>query len=173
MQVDKTQVRAVKPFAGMLSKEVPLFDEIKKILEEFLGPTDAESPVWPWEHSDYYENEMGKGLKRKFIFFSDLINPEKLPDIKTRALKIERKYMKDGRRRINIDPGYIHPAKVVLSTRKDYSHRIYLRDGVYAEVTLHYLDHSFQPFSHTYPDFKSKEYIELFNKIRGDLVNRG
>lgn len=173
MQVDKTQVRAVKPFVGMLSKEDQLFDEIKKILEEFLGPADAESPVWPWEHSDYYENEMGKGLKRKFIFFSDLINPEKLPDIKTRALEIERKYMKDGRRRINIDPGYIHPAKVVLSTRKDYSHRIYLRDGVYAEVTLHYLDHSFQPFPHTYPDFKSESYIELFNKIRGDLVNRG
>ncbi len=173
MQADKTRLQAVKLFVGMLSKEVPLFDEIKKILEEFLGPIDVESSVWTWEHSDYYEKEMGEGLKRKFLFFSNLINPEKLPDFKIKTIGIEREYTTEGKRRINLDPGYIHPAKVVLSTRKDYSHRIYLRDGVYAEVTLHYLDHSFQPFPHTYPDFKSKEYIELFNKIRRCLVNKG
>ena len=163
----------VKPFVGMLSKEEQLFDEIKKRLEEFFGPTDADSPVWKWEHTNYYEKEMGKGLKRKFIFFSNLINPEILPDIKIKTTELEIEYTVTGKRRINLDPGYIHPAKVVLSTRKDYSHRIYLRDGVYAEVTLCYLDHSFRPFPHTYPDFKSKEYIELFNKIRRGLANKG
>lgn len=170
MQVAKAQVRVVKPFVGMLSKEEPLFDEIKKRLEEFLGPTDAESPVWSWEHTDYYEKELGKGLKRKFLFFSNLINPEKLPDIKIKTIEIEGIYSESGKRRINLDPGYIHPAKVVLSTRKDYSHRIYLRDGVYAEVTLYYQDQSFQPLPYTYLDFRSREYIELFNEIRKGLI---
>jgi len=163
-------MQAVKPFVGMLSKEELLFDEIKKILEKFLGLIDAESPVWPWEHSDYYEKEMGKGLKRKFLFFSNLINYEKLPDIKIKTIEIEGIYSEGGKRRINLDPGYIHPAKVVLSTRKDYSHRIYLRDGVYAEVTLYYLDHTFNPLPYTYPDFKSNEYIELFNRVRKGLI---
>ncbi len=166
----RSVMQDVKPFVGMLSKEKQLFDEIKKKLEEFLGPTDAESPVWEWEHTDYYEKEMGKGLKRKFIFFSNLINPEILPDIKIKTTELEIEYTVNGKRRINLDPGYIHTAKVVLSTRKDYSHRIYLRNGIYCEVTLHYLDHSFRPFPHTYPDFKSEEYIELFNKIRKGLI---
>lgn len=159
-------MQGVKPFVGMLSQEETLFVEIKGRLEEILGPVDAESPIWDWDHTDYYEKEMGKGLKRKFFFFSNLISPEALPDIKRKTIEIEEEYMKDGRRRVNLDPGYIHSAKVVLSTRKDYSHRIYLSDGVYAEVTLHYLNHSFRPFPYTYPDFKSNEYIELFNKIR-------
>ncbi|MBI5199806.1 MAG: DUF4416 family protein [Nitrospirae bacterium] len=169
----RSVMQDVKPFVGMLSKEKQLFDEIKKRLEEFLGPTDAESPVWEWAHTDYYEKEMGKGLKRKFIFFFNLINPEILPDIKIKTTELEIEYTVNEKRRINLDPGYIHPAKVVLSTRKDYSHRIYLKDGVYGEVTLHYHDRSFRPFPHTYPDFKSKEYIELFNKIRRGLVNKG
>jgi hypothetical protein len=163
-------VQPVKPFVGMISNEALLFDEIKGRLEEILGPIDAESPVWNWDHTDYYEKEMGKGLKRKFLFFSNLINQEGLPDIKIKIIEIERSYTRDGKRRINLDPGYIHPAKVVLSTRKDYSHRIYLRDGVYAEVTLYYRDQSFHPFPYTYPDFKSKEYIELFNRIRSGLI---
>lgn len=163
-------MQTVKPFVGMLSKESSLFDEIGESLREILGPIDEESPIWPWDHTDYYEKEMGKGLMRKFLFFSDLIGPEKLPDIKIKTMEIERLYTKDGKRRINLDPGYLHPAKVVLSTRKDYSHRIYLRDGVYAEVTLYFRNHSFNPFPYTYPDFKSKEYIELFNKVRKGLI---
>jgi len=163
-------MQPVKPFIGMLSREAQLFDEIRDSLLTFLGPIDQEGPIWHWEHTDYYEKEMGKGLLKKFIFFSNTINPEILPDIKIRAKEIEDRYRIEGRRRVNLDPGYVHPAKVVLSTRKDYSHRICLRDGIYAEVTLHYLDNSFRPFPHTYPDFRTKEYIELFNKIRKGLI---
>jgi len=163
-------MQVVKPFVGMLSKEVSLFDRIKEDLKDILGPIDEEGPIWRWDHTDYYEKEMGEGLMRRFLFFSDLISPERLPDIKIKTIKIEDTYKRDGKRKINLDPGYIHPAKVVLSTRKDYSHRIYLRDGVYAEVTLYYRDNSFRPFPYTYPDFKSKEYIELFNKIRKGLI---
>lgn len=163
-------IQPVKPFIGMISKEVILFDEIRDSLTSFLGPVDQESPAWPWGFTDYYEKEMGKRLMRKFFFFSNAINPERLPDIKIRAMEIEDRYRSGGRRRINLDPGYIHPAKVVLSTRKDYSHRICLRDGVYAEVILQYSDNTFRPLSHTYPDFRTKKYIELFNGVRKGLI---
>lgn len=163
-------MQAVKPFIGMISREAYLFDEIKSNLTAYLGPVDGESPIWPWDHTDYYEKEIGKGLKRKFLFFFNLISPEGLPDVKIKTIELERLYSRDGNRSINLDPGYIHPAKLVLATTKDYSHRIYLRDGVYAEVTLYYHKHSFQPFPYTYPDFRGRGYIELFNRIRDDYV---
>ena len=69
-------------------------------------------------------------------------------------------------RTVNIDPGYVHPAKVVLATIKDFSHRIYLRDGIYAEVTLMYQKNTFVPLPYTYPDFRTKSYVSLFNQAR-------
>ncbi|HLF85879.1 MAG TPA: DUF4416 family protein, partial [Nitrospiria bacterium] len=72
-------------------------------------------------------------------------------------------------RMINIDPGYLNMAKVVLATTKDFSHRIYLKDGIYAEVTLIYVGDSYYPLPYTFPDFRSKDYIGLFNSVRGEL----
>lgn len=157
----------VKLFIGMLSREASLFDQTSEILNNFFGPIDMESPVWPWEHSDYYAKEMGTGLNRKFVFFKDLIDPEAVSEIKLKTIGIEKKFLDEkGGRRINLDPGYLNSAKIVLVSTKDYSHRIYLGNGIYGEVTLLYSGNDYRVLPFTYPDFRTEEYREIFRKAR-------
>jgi len=159
--------RRVKLFVGMLSSDIALFDEIKKLLKEIFGSVDLESPVWQWNHTDYYSEEMGTGLKRQFVFFQKLIEPESIAEIKLKTIELEKKYLnKKGGRRINLDPGYLDTAKVVLASTKDYSHRIYLGSGIYGEVTLTYSGSTYQILPYTYPDFRTPEYHDVFKKAR-------
>lgn len=157
----------VKLFIGMISQDVALFEALKEELSELFGSSDIESPVWEWDHTNYYLNEMGAGLKRQFIFFTRLINPDIISDIKLKTIELERKYLNEsGGRMINIDPGYLDSAKIVLVSTKDFSHRIYLGNGIYGEVTLAYSGNSYQIFPFTYPDFKKAEYLDIFEKAR-------
>lgn len=171
--------KPVKLFIGMLSSEVPLFDESKERLKETFGPIDLESPVWEWVHTDYYLKEMGEGLKRKFIFFERLISPEIISGVKLKTKGLERQYLNPplspltnggqrgvGGRRINLDPGYLDLARVVLVSTKDFSHRIYLGNSIYAEVTLMYSGKTYQTLPWTYPDFRTEEYLKLFKNAR-------
>lgn len=162
----------VKLFVGMLSSDRSLFDEcIVRLTSEF-GPIDMESRIWPWEHTQYYNDEIGPNLLRKFIFFSRLIDPGELALIKRKACTFEEtfgvKTAETLRRKINIDPGYITEAKVVLASTKDFSHRVYIGDGIYAEVTLEYSREKkkFRALNHTYPDFRDETCIELFSTAR-------
>ena len=122
----------VKLFAGMLSQDATLFNELGQKLSDIFGPVDLESPVWPWDHTTYYQKEMGSGLKRKFIFFENLINPDSISQIKLKTIELEGEFLNDaGGRRINLDPGYLDAAKLVLVSTKDFSHRMYLDNGIY------------------------------------------
>ncbi|MEE8423250.1 MAG: DUF4416 family protein, partial [Thermodesulfobacteriota bacterium] len=98
--------KPVKLFIGMISQDISLFDELKERLKEIFGPSDMESSVWQWEHSDYYKKEMGEGLKRQFIFFEKLINPGAIAEIKLKTIELEKQYLnKNHGRKINLDPG--------------------------------------------------------------------
>ncbi len=182
--------KPVKLFIGMLSQDISLFDELKKKLKEDFGPIDLESPIWEWNHTDYYSKEMGDGLKRQFVFFQDLISPESISEIKLKTIALEKQYLNPpisplnkggikggcliakggqrgvGRRRINLDPGYLDSAKIVLVSTKDFSHRIYLGNGIYGEVTLIYSGNAYQVLPYTFPDFRTQEYQDVFKKAR-------
>jgi len=165
----------VKLIIGMLSKNKKLFELVEEFFIKEFGEIDYRSPILPFEHTDYYKEELGHPLKRIFISFSRLIDPARLPDIKLLTNSIEQRFAKKTRagilkRRINIDPGYITDAKLILATTKDYSHRVYLNKGVYAEVTLYWHKNSFNPFQWTYPDYRTPAYIELLNKIRNKYM---
>jgi len=165
----------VKLFVGMLTAEKALFDEIAEACSSAYGPIDATSDIFAWNRSDYYQDELGAGIVRKFLFFEQLADPSILPSMKHFTNKLENSYaVKNGpamKRRINLDPGYITEAKVVLASTKDFAHRIYIGGGIYAEVTLRYAakERSFEPLVHTYPDFREKTHIQLFNVSRRSL----
>ena len=165
----------VKLFIGMLSPEPELFDICADMLSKEYGPIDYQSEIVPWTNSDFYLKEMGSGILRKFIFFEQLRDPVDLPAIKLNTIRIENGFaiqtVKKARRRINLDPGYVTEAKVVLATTKDYTHRLYIGEGIYAEVTLRYTnkDRSFTPFEYTYRDYCSETYKTAFNTAR-DLL---
>lgn len=156
----------VKLIIGLIFKEDNLFNKTKVILEKCFGKIDFESQTFPFIHTTYYEKEFGKNLKRRFLSFKRLVSPQDLSQIKIITHKLENKLSIAGCRTINIDPGYLDYSKLLLASTKDYRHRIYLNQGIYAEVTLFYKDKTFQPWEWTYPDYKTKEYIEVFNLIR-------
>ncbi len=133
-----------------------------------FGPLLLETGPSPW-HSVYYANELGcTGVKRKFLFFERLICPGLLADIKLGTNGMESALSEGGQRKINIDPGYITPARIVLASTKDYAHRVYLQKGIYAEVTMLWSrkERTFMPHLFTYTDFRDDTNIKVFSEMR-------
>jgi hypothetical protein len=163
----------VKLFIGMLSNDPGLFDAAAEPLLAEYGPVDLRSEPVPWDHTDYYRNEMGSDLLRSFLFFERLADPGNLAVIKHFTNHLEERFSRVSgglrKRRINLDPGYATEAKVVLASAKDFSHRVYLCEGVYAEVTLQFHGTTFHPIETTYPDFRTVYVRELFTKARESL----
>lgn len=156
----------VKLITGFIFKNDAVADKAKKILEKKFGKIDYESESLPFRYTDYYKAEFGSDLQRKFISFQKLVYPRILPAAKIFTNKIEEKLSENGPRTINIDPGYLDMAKLILASTKDYVHRMYLDKGIFAECTLFYKGTSFTPWEWTYPDYRSSDYIKIFNLIR-------
>ena len=162
--------KLVKLICGMLSSEEELFHILTEELEAKFGSIDLKTDIIDFFNTNYYEDEMGSNIKRFFISFTDLIDQTVLVDAKLYTQELESKYSTDnGKRRINLDPGYISEGKLVLGTTKDHQHRLYLGSGIYGEVTLKFKDKTFHSWEWTYPDYKTDVYIEYFIKVRDTL----
>ena len=116
--------------------------------------------------TSYYRKEMGRDLTKQIIVFSESMMPEQLPDRKTETNDLEHLWTKDGKRSVNIDPGYLTPLALVLATTKPAGHRVYLRDGIYAETTLRYVFGSYSKWEWTYPDYAQPSVTEFLNSLR-------
>ncbi|MFH1046549.1 MAG: DUF4416 family protein [Candidatus Omnitrophota bacterium] len=159
----------VKLIVGVIFSNEGVLAQAKLKLIRKFGPIDFQSAIMPFVYTDYYEKEMGPGLKRQFLSFCKLVQPEALATIKRSTNRLETAlYAKSGpfKRTINLDPGYITAAKLVLATCKDYTHRIYLGKGIFAEVTLQFHNGSFAPWPWTYPDYTTAAYLDICNAIR-------
>ncbi len=166
--------KPVKLFSGLIFKKKEILLSTQEKLVEAFGEIDFESDILPFDYTDYYEKEMGKGLKRKIISFSKLIPRNNLPDIKNKTGELEKEFSHPGtgNRTINIDPGYLSEENVVLATTKGYSHRPYLNSGIYAEMTYYYKRESYRTFDWTYPDYKLPERIEMFHHLRNLYISK-
>jgi hypothetical protein len=121
--------------------------------------------------TEYYLPEMGEDLKRQFVSFKRLVNPQELAATKILANQLELRICRDlgmpeERRLVNLDPGYLTLSKLVLATTKDFSHRIYLRDGIFAESTLHFEGGRWVSWPWTYPDYASGRYHVFLDEVR-------
>jgi hypothetical protein len=141
-------------------------------LEEIHGPVALASAVYAFDQTRYYEATMGSGLRKQLWAFRDLIEADRLPAVKLGCIALERELAIEQResvpeeRPINLDPGYLVLGKFVLATTKDQAHRLYLRDGIHAEVTLHYRGGTFQPWPWTYADYRLSEVISFLGQAR-------
>ena len=162
--------RPVKLIVGMIAPREQLFEAARGELTEVSGPVGQASPVWPFDFTTYYAQELGADLLRQFLAFKDLIDPATLPETKLYTNDLEQRLSVGGKRRINLDPGYIDLSKLVLATTKNHQHRLYLRQGIYGEVTLRYTHKSFRPWEWTYPDYRTDHYIQFFNQVREALL---
>ena len=162
--------KPVKLFVGLLCNHESLLRVVEEALTKRFGAIELASPPFPWEVTDFYEEEMGQKLLRKFISHLPLIQPDRLAEIKIISQELESGYLwvKGGKkgREVNIDPGYLDASKVVLATTKDASHRIYLGSGIYGEATLMFRHGAFQPHDYTYPDYRWPETLSFFGTLR-------
>ncbi len=167
-----TRAKPVKLIAGFIFRDDKYLKKAESILVRKFGRIDFKSQIIPFNFTDYYAKEFGINLKRVFISFEDLISPKSLSSIKVITNQIEKKLSLNGKRLINIDPGYLDSARLVLASTKDFAHRVYLDKGIFAEITLIFRDHSFRGWEWTYPDYKKEEYIEVFHKIRAIFLHQ-
>lgn len=157
----------VKLVASLLFREEADLAAVLAAAQGLYGPVDFLSELLPFDFTPYYDAEMGKGLWRRVAGFAPLVSPERLVQIKRTTNQWEQRHLNpQGGRRINIDPGYVAASKFVLATGKDYSHRVYLGEGIFADLTLIYQKGSFTPLPWTYPDYASQPLIGILNLLR-------
>lgn len=139
-------------------------------LEQLYGRVRFESSPFEFVETDYYTATMGDNLRKQFWAFENSIDPARLPEIKLQTIACEGQYASLGRhaepRPLNLDPGYLTLAKLVLASTKDHAHRIYLRDGIFAEVTLMYQHGVWQAHQFTFPDYRRADYQQFFSECR-------
>jgi hypothetical protein len=157
-------------FIAFMFQDMVRVDEITALLSERFGRIDCSYGPVPFSFTNYYKDEMGHGLQKMYLTFARHIQRDDLAAIKTFTNHLEQGYAVSGLRRINIDPGYLTRDKLVLASTKDFYHRIYLSQGIFAEVTLHYRKGLFRFFSWTYPDYKTPEFCAFLEKARARLV---
>jgi hypothetical protein len=156
----------VKLIVSLLTGYLDLLPAVEQDLAQQLGPIDYRSPLLPFDMTSYYEAEFGPGLQRVIVTFERLCEADSLAAVKCLTNDLEQQWTSDGRRQVNIDPGYIALGKFVLATTKDQSHRIDIGQGIFAEVTLRYRHGTFESWEWTYPDYASAPYIALLNRLR-------
>ncbi|MBS1238677.1 MAG: putative GTP-binding protein [Deltaproteobacteria bacterium] len=156
----------VKLFASILFRDNENLLKTLDILSEKIGVIEEQTPVAPFLHTNYYEKEMGRDLMRTFILFGALVEREFLPEVKLITNEIEQSFALEGRRAVNIDPGYVALEHVILATTKGYAHRVHLKNGIYADLTLMYRDGTYRPLEWTYPDYAEAHTISLFIRWR-------
>lgn len=165
---------AVKFICGIISGEVALLDRAAAALAGALGPVEAVGEVMDFDFTHYYDRQMGSPLYRRFVSFAGPHRPDFLAEakVRTNAIEAELAAARPGAgpaRPVNLDVGYVEAPKLILASMKNFSHRIYLRDGVYAEITLLFRRGRWEPLPWTFPDFRSGRYDAFLSEVRDSL----
>jgi len=173
---DLQNPKPVKLIIGILAANEDALGRAAGALEKEFGTIDLKSDVWPFTQTDYYKDQTGPNILRQFVSIEKLIDPGQLADIKHMTNELE-KQLAGGLalnlpRPVNLDPGIIEPSKLILATTKNYSHRIYIGNKMYAEVTLIYDKGCWKHFDYTYPDYRQKNYHDFFSRVRERLVEQ-
>jgi len=162
--------RPVLPILAAFSRYPDAIDWARRVAERAWGPVALQSELFDHRETNYYEPTMGTDLKKAFFAFESLADPADLVLWKERSNQWEMDYQRLGRhcepRPLNLDPGYLTEAKLILASTKDRDHRIYLSRGIYAENTLYFHHGAWEPRPWTYPDYRRADYHEFFGRCR-------
>ncbi len=158
--------KPAKLVIGIILKEKRLIGTLVNELAERFGPVDIISRWFSFDYTSYYESEMGSPLFRRMLAFKTLIEQQSLSEIKTFTNYIESRYSENGKRAVNIDPGYMLCERFVLATGKNYTHRIYIGNNIYADLTLIYQEGGFKKLPWTYPDYADDNMLDYLKNVR-------
>ncbi len=140
-----------------------------RLLEELVaqyGPADSVSEPFPFDQTGYYDAELGTPITRRLVTFETLRPLDELADIKLFTNELEKQYGEPGGRVFNLDPGFLTMQRLVLATGKNFSHRIYLRDGIWADLTLIWQKKQWMVFPWTFPDYAGDDMKSRLTKLR-------
>jgi len=166
----------VKLIIGILAADKRCLDAATKAVGEKFGDFDFVSNVWAFTQTDYYREQTGTNILRQFVSIERAISPGRLAKMKHKTNKIEQILAEELDvelpRPVNLDPGIISPANLVLATTKNFAHRIYIGKKMFAEVTLIYENRAWKTLEYTYPDYRQQCYFEFFDKVRNRLLEQ-
>jgi hypothetical protein len=165
--VPRAEPAPVLPILGVLGADGQLAEQAIAAFSELHGEVALRGPVVPFDDTDYYEPELGSALTRQYLAFSALFAAEQLAELKEQATELEQRFAAAGRRRINLDPGYIDATKVVLASYKVGPQKLHVGRGVWADLVLWYSHGQFQRLPWTFPDLQSEAHLPLFERARG------
>lgn len=172
--------KPVKLICGIIFSREEIRLKAEVCLEERFGLIDHRSPSFPFNYTDYYAPLMGRELFRSFISFDRLIQPEELPAIKLWTNQLEEEFrtlFPQLPRPVNLDPGYMRAAALVMATTKDFAHRLPLTQGIYGHLELLFTKRGIKLLDWTYPDFRQTGYHEFLLRVRETYIkqlrNRG
>lgn len=164
------KIEPVMLIAGLLYGDPAACVQVVRTMVEQYGPVEHDTGQFDFTCTEYYQPEMGPGLKRRFISFRDPIQPDRLKEIKISTNRLERRFLRPGGgRAVNVDPGTVGLAGLVLVSTKNFSHRIYLGDGIFGEISLLYEHKTFVPLKWTYPDYRLPQVIRFLSDVRESL----
>jgi hypothetical protein len=158
-----------KLVVGIISSQDQYFARTEEALVRLYGSLELRSPLLPFNLTSYYEEQMGKDLRRLFLSFRRLIPPESLSEIKVRTNILEkevRQALAGNARLVNIDPGILTASALFMATAKDFAHRVPLRSGIYAHLELLFTKEAVRFLPWTYPDFRQEGYQKYFLELR-------
>ena len=167
---DPQPAKPAKLIVGLFMANKELLPAVCAEMEELFGPIDIVSRWFRFDYTDYYSAEMGAPLFRRVIVFKPLIRQRELAAIKVRTNEAEHRFSDRDQRTVNIDPGYMLQERFVLATGKNYSHRIYIGQGIYADLTLIYRKGTFRKLDWTYPDYAATPMIAFLNRVRRKYI---
>jgi hypothetical protein len=162
--------KPAKLVIGIILKQKGHIEQLADELAVRFGPVDIISQWFSFDYTDYYESEMGSPLFRRVFAFKTLIEQQDLSQIKKFTNDIELKYSENGKRAVNIDPGYMLCERFVLATGKNYTHRIYIGNNIYADLTLIYQEGGFKKLPWTYPDYADKKMLSYLKNVRDKYI---
>jgi hypothetical protein len=168
--------KPVKLIIGILAADETSLAAAVKAISKSFGVIDLASDVWPFTQTDYYKDELGPNALRQFVSIENLIDPGKLAQIKHDTNSLEQQLADSLKlslpRPVNLDPGFIEPSKLILASTKNFSHRIYIGNKMFAEVTLMYEKGSWRHFEYTFPDYRQSCYQDFLSKVRTRLLEQ-
>ena len=166
----------VKLLIGILAADETALAAAVKAISKSFGVIDLASDVWPFTQTDYYKDELGPNALRQFVSIEKLIDPGKLAQIKHDTNSLEQQLADSLKlslpRPVNLDPGFIEPSKLILASTKNFSHRIYIGNRMFAEVTLMYEKGRWRHFEFTFPDYRQSCYQDFLSKVRTRLMEQ-
>ena len=158
-----------KLIIGVIYADPQWLLKAKLAIKRHSWEIDNQSQEFAFDQTDYYSKEMGDGLKRCFLSIKGLQSLEFSADWKLKTLEIEQQFSNKGKRRINLDPGYLDLSRVVLLSGKEGSHKIYLRNGVWADLVLVKDKGGYRNLEWTFPDIRTGHYNDFFLQIRAEF----